>query len=287
MPTIQTKFRVDGVLTDPTSIVLSDSGATYGVQRTDTDALVVAAGTAMVKTSTGVYAYTFSDPAYGLTYRYSIKAVYDGETFYTSGTVDGAASAISELTSSIYDLVPQIQPYVPNCPDNVVKQGLRKVLRDFCVATDYWTETLTDFLSVDGQDEYDLSSAYEADIQSVLEVKYDTVVQDPNTYTVTTNGVLVFDTAPTETGKVIAVKVTLAPRSAVYVVPTWLYNRMGDGLVAGVLAHLMLMVKKPWGDRDESQRWADDYRMWVNNAKTERVMGRIGGNRKVEFRSFV
>jgi len=40
-------FKVNGILIDPTSVVLSDPGGTYGVKRDDTDAVVVADGTAM------------------------------------------------------------------------------------------------------------------------------------------------------------------------------------------------------------------------------------------------
>ena len=62
------RFKINGVLTDATSVVLSDSGATYGVRRKDTSAVVVAAGTAMTHGATGTYSYSFTDPEAGLTY---------------------------------------------------------------------------------------------------------------------------------------------------------------------------------------------------------------------------
>jgi len=78
-----------GVLTDPTSIKLSAEDGSYGVKRTDTDAVVVADNTAMNKVATGVYTYSFEDPTAGLTYQYSVEVVYDGETYYDVGTKEG------------------------------------------------------------------------------------------------------------------------------------------------------------------------------------------------------
>jgi hypothetical protein len=78
--TVRTYVRLSGTLTDATSVSLDD-GAGVGVKRNDTDALVVAAGTAMTKVSTGVYEYTFTAPAEGLTYTYYPVVVYDSVTY--------------------------------------------------------------------------------------------------------------------------------------------------------------------------------------------------------------
>ncbi len=80
MSTITFNFRVGGVLTDATSVVFADPAATYGVKRTDNDAVIVPSGTALTHNSTGVYSYTFADPAYDLTYEYWVKWVYAGST---------------------------------------------------------------------------------------------------------------------------------------------------------------------------------------------------------------
>ena len=89
MSTIRKTFKVGSTLTDMTSVELARADAVYGVKRTDTDAVVVASGTAMTKQSTGVYEHTFADPASGLEYAYSIKYVYAGATYYFPGEFDG------------------------------------------------------------------------------------------------------------------------------------------------------------------------------------------------------
>lgn len=83
------KISIKGVLTDPTSIKLSDPTGAYGVKRNDNNAYVVADGTAMTKVSTGVYTYNFTDPAYSLTYTYWVEIVYDGETYHLDFTATG------------------------------------------------------------------------------------------------------------------------------------------------------------------------------------------------------
>ncbi len=90
--TIQEKFTIDGVLTDVTSVKLSDPTGAFGVKRNDTDAVVVADGTAMTKVSTGVYRHTFTEPALGLVYTYWVEWEYDGETHRDEHTIAGATA---------------------------------------------------------------------------------------------------------------------------------------------------------------------------------------------------
>ncbi len=92
MSVIRRRFKVDGVLTDMTSVKLSSEDGTYGVKRNDTGAVVVADGTAMTHVSTGIYDYTFTDPADDLTYTYSVEWVYGGETYWFEATLAGPVS---------------------------------------------------------------------------------------------------------------------------------------------------------------------------------------------------
>jgi hypothetical protein len=96
-------FRVNGTLTNVTSVVLADPTATYGVRRTDTSATVVAANTALTNQSTGVYTYSFTDPAGGLTYNYHLKWVYNGVTYYQERNQngEGASSALTDAITKV------------------------------------------------------------------------------------------------------------------------------------------------------------------------------------------
>ena len=102
MSVIQTTIKLDGVLTDPTSVKLSDPAGTYGVKRNDTDAVVVADAVAMTKVSTGVYRYEFTDPAYDLEYTAYIETVYSGETTWSPRTFDGPESGSPSTLENTY-----------------------------------------------------------------------------------------------------------------------------------------------------------------------------------------
>jgi hypothetical protein len=120
--TITAYHYVDGVLTDATSAILSDSTGTWGVRRTDypDGDPVVLDGTAMTRISTGVYQYSFEDPAYDLTYEYSIEFLYSGITTRFSETIDGtpsgtaAAGSILELVQASADIATNDAAHVAN-----------------------------------------------------------------------------------------------------------------------------------------------------------------------------
>jgi hypothetical protein len=87
MTTLRVQTKIAGVLADVTSVTLSDAvtGATYGIRRTDTGAVVVAAGTALTRVSAGVYEYEYADSP-GVPYEWRFAAVYGGETYIGGGS---------------------------------------------------------------------------------------------------------------------------------------------------------------------------------------------------------
>lgn len=91
----------DGALTDLTSIDFQDELGTYGIRRTDTQAVITASGTAFPRIALGTYSYTFTDPAADLTYEYSLKIVTGGQTFYYTRIISqGTASNIYTIPTA-------------------------------------------------------------------------------------------------------------------------------------------------------------------------------------------
>ena len=82
MATLRFTTKVADELANVTSVVLSDSSATYGIQRADTEATIIAANTEMTWISTGVYEYEFVEAINNVEYRFYVKWVYGGETYY-------------------------------------------------------------------------------------------------------------------------------------------------------------------------------------------------------------
>ena len=108
MPTIQVRFKVAEVLTDPTSIVLADEDSLYGVKRLDTGEAVAIGGLSvnipLTREDTGIYSVSFDDPAPGLSYAYVARIIYNGKVYYSPGTADGAPAASTGITLSPYAL---------------------------------------------------------------------------------------------------------------------------------------------------------------------------------------
>ena len=83
--TINFTLKKNGVLYDATSVLFqSPAGVSpaFGLKRTDTNAIIVAAGTTFNHIGTGTYQYTFTDPAPNLTYDYWRQLTVDGQTFW-------------------------------------------------------------------------------------------------------------------------------------------------------------------------------------------------------------
>jgi hypothetical protein len=78
--TITKTWCVNGNLTNPTSMVLADPTGKYGIQRDDTGATVVPAGTAMLPVATGVFEYTLA-VQWATTYTAWVTVVHDGRTY--------------------------------------------------------------------------------------------------------------------------------------------------------------------------------------------------------------
>jgi hypothetical protein len=103
---ISQSWRVEDVLTNVTSAKLSDPTGTYGIKRNDTGAVVVADGTAMTNTATGIYEYSFSDTA-GIAYTAYVEFVYDGATYHFEVDLT-ARSASSYVIASYSSLLERV-----------------------------------------------------------------------------------------------------------------------------------------------------------------------------------
>lgn len=133
---IKRTFKVEGVLTNVTTALLSDPTGTYGVKRNDTDAVVVADGTAMTNSATGVYEYSFEDVE-GVAYTAYVEFVYAGATYHIE--VDFAArSATGAMVASYSSLLERVGHYLfgirtgysadqTNDIEDCIKDGLRRV----------------------------------------------------------------------------------------------------------------------------------------------------------------
>lgn len=94
-------FKVDDVLTDLDAVpnFTDEDAAASGVIRLQDDAVVVAADTALTKSATGTYTYSFTETPNSYTYGYWIKWVYDSTTYYDYHTIAGDSAALTTKTA--------------------------------------------------------------------------------------------------------------------------------------------------------------------------------------------
>tara|TARA_Y100000310_G_scaffold149860_1_gene149245 strand:+ start:401 stop:1282 length:882 start_codon:yes stop_codon:yes gene_type:complete len=289
--TIVKRFRVDNVLTTATSAKLSADDASYGVKRTDTGAVVVADDTSMTEISTGIYAYTFTDPADDLTYQYSTEFVYGGETYHMVANIAGG----SDQSDNLYDLLPQIQTLVEgDITDNFIKQRIREMFQDFCIRTEAWRTKLDAVTSVADQKEYTLaatvsSTTYLANILRVKDVLYDTDETQLTFDEVSSDGLtLTLTSATAEAGNDIVADVILIPKETLSQTESWILDRWGKAVVYGVVWDLKSMSGRPWSDPRGADKYWGIYLDRVADAKREQHTKRGPGNSlRVASRAFV
>jgi hypothetical protein len=116
MTTLRVQTRIAGVLANVSGVTLADAvtGPVYGVRRTDTGAVVVTAGTAMVNVSTGVYEYDFTD-APGVPYEWRFAAVYGTAAHIGGGSWTAhvtPATAVLDLSEFDAVLVADVEVYL-------------------------------------------------------------------------------------------------------------------------------------------------------------------------------
>lgn len=111
--TIRQVFKVNGVPTDVVSAVLSDPTGTYGVKRTDTDEVVVADGTEMLRVDTGTYEYQFDDEV-GVPYTAFVEFLYGSSTYFFESDFDARADVFigSRMAVSYLNLKERVGHYL-------------------------------------------------------------------------------------------------------------------------------------------------------------------------------
>lgn len=133
-------FKKSGVYIDVTSAILRDPNNVFGVKRDDTDEVIIASGTPMVKVSTGIYTYSFDEPIgeTGLTYTYWVEWVYEGRTYrdvhQVTGSVEGGilAAPTRQMTKYVNWIKREFSPLelvLAKDGDEVIEQQVENAIR--------------------------------------------------------------------------------------------------------------------------------------------------------------
>jgi hypothetical protein len=194
---ISKSWTVDGVLTNVTTAKLSDPTGTYGVKRNDTSAVIVADGTAMTNSSTGVYDYSFTDVV-GVAYTAYVEIVYGGATYHFEEDIAARTSLDVSLSAdpNDYDLVrTEIARFIgtPESTwddntsadvDSAIRKGIEAVVHNVMSHQWSWLRPTYRFLTSDGQRRYTLPIDFEQFIGDIYfdgqEYGYSSITQLPS-----------------------------------------------------------------------------------------------------------
>lgn len=280
---IQFTHEPDGVLASPTSVKLSDPTAAYGLKRTDTSEILVADGTDMTEISEGVFSYSLTDPAAGLTYDYWIEWVYDSETHRAQRITQGGAAA----SQNLYSLQNLVYPELGGRPtEPYIRNQLRAAAHWFLRLTELWREDLATLTSVADQADYTMAVAYDAYIQRVLAVQYNGA---PYGFSrVSEDGITItLDPTPAIAGDDIDISVILLPIEANTTYPAWILQRWGHAIVLGTEGLLAAQADRPWFDPAGSAQKIRLFNGAGNDARIERQTLRGPMELSVKLRRFV
>lgn len=282
---LRKQFSLDGAWSDPSSVVLSDATGTYGVRRKDTQAVVVAANTPMVRVGDGLYRYYWSDPAAGLTYEYAVTYVIDGETYTEPGEVAGGGLGLLPLT----DLDPMVRTWIGGASDALLHQQVRFAFRRLCERTRIY-EWIGDITLEEDVSEYALSIPAGTGLLGIESVKYleDDVLEsgDVLIYTPARGDCSVkLAHTPTQSGDVIRVRACVLPDRTCADAPDWLLQRYGDAIASGAIMMLAGMQGHPWFNMATYQIHERLWRKGLGEGVVEKVHGRVSGGGRIAIPS--
>lgn len=167
------------------------------------------------------------------------------------------------------DILPQLLPDVPGCPDITAINALRNAAIEYCRFTRSWTRTLAPVALVDNQSVYAMTAPVDARVAGVIsawvrgrEVLPKTMSQvamlvpnwlvataevpnyfNSNTDTITLQ---VFPTPLNALGAPLTLRVVLAPSLTAQNVDDGIANDHFEALLAGARARLMVVPQRAW-----------------------------------------
>jgi len=172
--------------------------------------------------------------------------------------------------NNIDDMLQYMIPDLPGCPIGVMKQNLRKSLREFCVKTEAWrSKQLLD--AVEDETEYDLRGNFDALVQRIIAVKqrvsssqdfYGIIATNVSQYELVDDSTLLFRTAyaPQVTlSEGIQVEIAWRPHYEAEELSGAFVDRYAEGIIAYAKYTLMKMPQKAWSDPQSAGVYLDQY----------------------------
>lgn len=190
--------------------------------------------------------------------------------------------------------LPDVALYVPGCPQPIVEHSAIRVLADFGRDTCYETETLAAIDVTAGQADYVLSPSlgtnqfvrvekvlFSGDelqpvSQDELDAEYPGWRDETGTprlfTTASADATITLVPKPDTTiadALIVEIATALKPSASPTEFNSTLYDKFGDGLVAGICSRLMMMPGRSWTNLEAAAAIGYGYKLAVAKAKDE------------------
>ena len=196
--------------------------------------------------------------------------------------------------AAYYDYV---MPELPGITPQMLDFHIRQTAREFCNRTSVWRQALDAVDTVAGQATYTLTMPTDAALVRLTRLSVngellwiDVEPKDDEDPTYTRNNApfslsndltqitLITEEIPeASVTDGLAMTAALQPTNAATTLPDFLLNQYVEAMRMGILYRLMLMPKKPWGDRALAMDYESRFNALVNHAAYQ---GDVGNTRK-------
>lgn len=202
-------------------------------------------------------------------------------------------------------LVKEILPYVPGCPDSLVKDNLRSATADFCERTRAYVYDLDPISTVADTYEYDFDQPTGTLVHRILWMTYDGNDLDPisprslelnfpdwrdrssipRVYLQKSANLFWLIPVPNSTvASAIQMSVALKPTRTSSNISTAFVDDYRDGILFGTLYRLLRVPGKNWSDREAAGDYLSFFLEQVQEAELRGRSGDLGVRRLVKYK---
>ena len=202
-------------------------------------------------------------------------------------------------------LVKEILPYVPGCPEALVKSNLRSATIEFCEKSKAYVYDLEPITTAAGTYEYEFDQPVGTSVHSILWVIYNGDDLDPTSprslelnfpdwrdrssvprvyLQKDANKFWLIPVPNATTSGSVQVSVSLKPTRTASNIDTSFSNDYRDGLLYATLYRLLRMPSRAWTDMYAAQDYFNLFTEQVNQAEKRARSGGLGVRRLVKYK---
>lgn len=168
------------------------------------------------------------------------------------------------------DLIPQLVPELPGCPQGVLMQALRQAGRDFCRMTEAWQETVTEDVTKD-KTVYDIVPYGDGYIHRITDLRINGISQDTDRYNLTADWEITLVNASQEDiTDGMEVDMVLRPGVDANELTELFFDRYAEAIKARTLYLLTKQSNKTYSNPEQAKLNSLEFDGYVSEALNEK-----------------